>query len=458
MNIPTVARLAMITTLLLAHHADGYAYQNLTVGGPYNVWTIRDTLEAEAGRTIAVNGCPTTFYVNTVTSLDVGNSGCSSMPSYITCSGTSPNMTMTISQRWQGGCSGSFYGVYNTDTYKIQTEPINTCASKTGQSNYKLDIHASGTPVNLAVSCYEDCKTTAEELWEDCINDQCVSSVKHTFTGEPCSGQPALTDLEPTQPNRCDDELALKIASCGGSLNVQSFNFENCTGTCTPDSCSEAYALKVQSCGGVMAVASWDETTCKGTCVSDPIPQEPEPTDKPPVEIEREEVVNSDGSKEETRTTTQYNSETNTTYTTTTTTTYNSSGVQTGQTISTTISPGKPNGEGQGEEPGETETFSPIGSSGFGEAYTPDGEYDIPVRFNTFLNTVKSSGLFSFSSGFFNSLPGGGSPVYTINGGQTFGSHSIDLSETMTIGLAVLKTILMACFGFLSIRAIIMKR
>ena len=332
------------------------------------------------------------------------------------------------------------------------------CSAKQGQSNYKLDIRSEGVPANLAISCYEDCKTTAVELWEDCVSGQCVSSIKHTFTGEPCSGQPAITDLEPTSPERCNDEINAKISACGGSLNVQTFNFENCTGTCTPDSCSDAYALKIQSCGGVMAIATWDDTTCKGTCVSDPLPpEEPGPTDKPPVEIKREEVVNSDGSKEVTRTTTQYNSETNTTYTTTTTTTYNSNGEQTGQTSSTTITPGKPAGEEQGEEePGET--FGSIGGTGFGEPYSPGGEYDIPTRFNSFLNSVKSSGLFSFSSGFFNSIPGGGSPMYTINGGQTFGSHSIDLSETMTIGLAVLKTILMACFGFLSIRAIIMKR
>jgi len=103
------------------------------------------------------------------------------------------------------------------------------------------------------------------------------------------------------------------------------------------------------------------------------------------------------------------------------------------------------------------DTYDPISSSGFAEPYNP-GEYDIPARFTSFLNTVKSSGLFSFSSGFFNSLPGGGSPVYEIEGGQTFGHHSIDLSQTLSTGLAVLKTVLLACFGFLSIRAVIMKR
>jgi len=102
------------------------------------------------------------------------------------------------------------------------------------------------------------------------------------------------------------------------------------------------------------------------------------------------------------------------------------------------------------------ETFNPISDSAFAEPYNP-GEFDIPARFTTFLNNVKSSGLFSFSNEFFNSLPGGGSPVYEIEAGR-YGHHSIDLSATLSTGLAVLKTILLACFGFLSIRAVIMKR
>jgi len=113
--------------------------------------------------------------------------------------------------------------------------------------------------------------------------------------------------------------------------------------------------------------------------------------------------------------------------------------------------------EAQQQEEPEPETFPPVASNGFEEPYDP-GEYDIPERFSSFLDTVKSSGLFSFSSSFFNSLPGGGSPIYTVDGGLTFGSHTIDLSQTMSVGLAVLKTILLACFGFLSIRAVIMKR
>lgn len=111
----------------------------------------------------------------------------------------------------------------------------------------------------------------------------------------------------------------------------------------------------------------------------------------------------------------------------------------------------------QATDEAKTETFNDINPSGFTTAYNP-GEFDIPTRFTTFLTNVKSSSLFSFSTSFFNSLPEGGSPIFVIDGGNTFGLHTIDLSETMAGGLAVAKAVLMALFGFLSIRAIIMKR
>ena len=103
------------------------------------------------------------------------------------------------------------------------------------------------------------------------------------------------------------------------------------------------------------------------------------------------------------------------------------------------------------------DTFDPITSSAFDPPYNP-GEFDIPARFTSFLQNVKSSGLFSFSTSFFNSLPGGGSPLLTVNGGQTFGTHTYDFSQAFSSGLPILKSILLALFGFLSVRAVIMKR
>lgn len=102
------------------------------------------------------------------------------------------------------------------------------------------------------------------------------------------------------------------------------------------------------------------------------------------------------------------------------------------------------------------DSFDAIHSSPFETPYTP-GQFDIPARFSSFLTSVQGSGLFSFSSGFFNSVPGGGSPVYTVEAGQ-YGTHTVDLSETLGTGLAVLKTVLLLLFGFLSIRVVILKR
>lgn len=109
------------------------------------------------------------------------------------------------------------------------------------------------------------------------------------------------------------------------------------------------------------------------------------------------------------------------------------------------------------EEQADDPTFPQISDSQFSEPYSP-GEFDIGRRFSDFLDRIKSTGLFSFSNGFFNSLPSGGSPVIEINGGETFGHHTIDLSQTMNAGLAVLRTIFLCIFGFLSIRVVILKR
>lgn len=104
----------------------------------------------------------------------------------------------------------------------------------------------------------------------------------------------------------------------------------------------------------------------------------------------------------------------------------------------------------------QPETYSDVPLSGFEEPYNP-GPFDIPDRFDTFLANVATTGLFSLPSQYFNSLPGGGSPTYTIEAGQ-YGTHTVDLSETMGSGLAVLKTVLLLCFAFLSIRVVVLKR
>lgn len=113
--------------------------------------------------------------------------------------------------------------------------------------------------------------------------------------------------------------------------------------------------------------------------------------------------------------------------------------------------------QAQAQKEAETpvETFDPIP----GIEVTPydPGPFDIPSRFETFLANIVDTGLFSLPSQFFDSLPAGGSPIYTINAGQ-YGTHTVDLSETMGSGLLVLKTLLIGCFTFLAVRVVVLKR
>ena len=74
------------------------------------------------------------------------------------------------------------------------------------------------------------------------------------------------------------------------------------------------------------------------------------------------------------------------------------------------------------------------------------------------IGKVKGSALFNYGAGFFKSVPSGGSSIVTFDGGKTYGQHTIDLSNTMSDALNAFKAVVMVIFGFLSIRAIIMKR
>ncbi|WP_319548098.1 hypothetical protein [Desulfogranum marinum] len=101
--------------------------------------------------------------------------------------------------------------------------------------------------------------------------------------------------------------------------------------------------------------------------------------------------------------------------------------------------------------------FDEITTSDFDEAYSLDEEFDVSDRFGTFVDTIKTTGLFSVPDQFFGSLPSGGSSVIHIDAGQ-YGDHSVDLNDTLGPGLLVLRSIFVIIFGFLSIRAVVMKR
>jgi len=209
------------------------------------------------------------------------------------------------------------------------------CQAKQGQNKYDLRTHIQTAPPTTGDSCYENCKQTAEILWTDCLSsDDCVSSVKYTYTGAPCAGQPVNTDLEDTQPTRCNEQLETKIAECGGSLNVQGFNFETCTGVCAPDNCHSAWLAQVKKCGGIMAVSTWNSDSCTGTCASDIVPTIENPPDGlSPGDIQSGNTENPDGTSS-TTTTTTYNFQ-GTEYTEIKTTTYDALGNPTGTTVKT---------------------------------------------------------------------------------------------------------------------------
>lgn len=210
------------------------------------------------------------------------------------------------------------------------------CTAKKGQVNYSLAQHSVGETYSAQTVCYDGCQQSTAAVWEDCVNSSCVTSVKYTYTGNSCTDEPGLGHVQPTPPTRCTDQIGDLITQCGGSLNVQSFDFETCTGSCTPDSCQSQWSALVTRCGGFMAISSWDKTTCSGTCASDPMPNDPSPTEKPPEDIKQTETKNPDGSKEVTKTTTYTNQSDNYTYENKTTTYYDSSGAQTGQSSTTT--------------------------------------------------------------------------------------------------------------------------
>lgn len=211
----------------------------------------------------------------------------------------------------------------------------NPCEPKQGTVNYNLESHLESVTPSTAARCYDGCRQSVEIMWEDCLNESCVSSMKYTYTGEQCTNEAQLADVDSEPPNRCNEQLDQKIASCGGTLNVQSFDFETCTGVCAPDDCHSAWLAKVNECGGIMAVTSWSSDTCTGVCASDPVPNSENPPDGvSPKTVETNTTENSDGTSTVT-TTTIYNY-LGTNYTETKIITYDSQGNQINTTTSIT--------------------------------------------------------------------------------------------------------------------------
>ncbi len=96
-------------------------------------------------------------------------------------------------------------------------------------------------------------------------------------------------------------------------------------------------------------------------------------------------------------------------------------------------------------------------TSSFEKPYTTS-EFDFGVRTNEFLNQMKSTAIFSIPNELSASIPGGGSSIYLIDGGDTYGGvHQIDFSFASS-GLIGLRAVIHIIAMFLSIKIITLKR
>ncbi|MGD9950436.1 MAG: hypothetical protein AB7U29_18445 [Desulfobulbus sp.] len=243
---------------------------------------------------------------------------------------------------------------------------------------YDIATYAEGSSPNLADQCNSGCAVTASihESLGPCVNDQCVSSIKYTFTGNLCTDGEEL-NLEETPPTACYTQWKALVNKCGGASNVASFDWTTCTGTCSDSDCKESWDALSRLCGGVGNISSWDSSTCTGNCIDDPTP-DVENDDAPPAKVATETKTNSDGTSTNTTTTT-YDID-GTTYTTTTITNYDSDGNVTG--ISTTKSEGSSDGDPEGEDEESDPTYE-VPSTWYKK------KYDIANGLSSYLNYQK---------------------------------------------------------------------
>lgn len=101
----------------------------------------------------------------------------------------------------------------------------------------------------------------------------------------------------------------------------------------------------------------------------------------------------------------------------------------------------------------EEETTSTVGTDGEHEAYGVDGEFNFGDRISSFVNTIRNSALFSMPSRVLGEVPTGGSPVQTIEMGNTFGTHTMDWSRFDAVW-AILRATFLICMGVVSVKLV----
>jgi hypothetical protein len=90
------------------------------------------------------------------------------------------------------------------------------------------------------------------------------------------------------------------------------------------------------------------------------------------------------------------------------------------------------------------------------EPYSVD-DHDWGARTTQFLSDMRSTGLFSVPTDFFDAVPGGGSPEIIINGGETYGVHTLSFADYSS-GLIAIRTVIQLAFMWLAIRIVTLKR
>ena len=78
-------------------------------------------------------------------------------------------------------------------------------------------------------------------------------------------------------------------------------------------------------------------------------------------------------------------------------------------------------------------------------------------RFSSFVDEMKATSFFSIPDQLVSGIPSGGSPIYTIDGGETYGHQQIDFSGWGS-GLAVMRSVMYILFSFISFRIVTLKR
>jgi len=88
---------------------------------------------------------------------------------------------------------------------------------------------------------------------------------------------------------------------------------------------------------------------------------------------------------------------------------------------------------------------------------TPDYSHESDLgtrfgdRFRQFITEMKATSIFSIPSQLFGDLPNGGSPSFTINGGETFGEHEVNM-DSWAAGLAAIRAVLYIIAGWSAIK------